>query len=85
MSNGLCARCGSSGYGCYECTPKTYTRADMEAAIKRALEEAAKRCDAELINTAMLLPYPLQSSAAWNAANCIRALDPAQFIEEPKP
>ena len=56
----------------------------VEAAIKRALEGAAKCCDTELRNTAMLLSDPPQSSAAWNAANCIRALDPAQFIEEPK-
>jgi len=45
MSDDLCPRCGSSGYGCYECTPTTYTRAQMEAAVKRALEGAATEAD----------------------------------------
>lgn len=44
-----------------------YTRADVEAAVKRALEGAA--------DVAEVLDDP---------APAIRALDPAQFIEEPK-
>ena len=79
MSNGLCARCGSSGYGCYECTPKTYTRADMEAAIKRALEGAAECADSWII-----WPTDCTGSEPRRIAQEIRAIDPAQFIEEPK-
>ncbi len=78
MSNGLCTRCGSSGYGCYECIPKTYTHDQMKAAIKRALEGAAKKADSKLKNISRYVEAQVVSDA-------IRALDPAQFIEEPKP
>jgi hypothetical protein len=71
MSNGLCARCGSSGYGCYECTPKTYTHDQMKAAIKRALQAATK------------LAY--RYMGRFDAHERIRALDPERFIEEKKP
>lgn len=61
-----------------------YIRADLvEAAIKRALEGAA----------AEVGPHPDHDKADWTEyahhahqlAQLIRALDPAQFIEEPKP
>ena len=61
-----------------------YIRADLvEAAIKRALEGAA----------AEIGPHPDHDKADWTEyahhahrlAQLIRALDPAQFIEEPKP
>lgn len=68
----------------------TYTRADMEAAIRRALEGAAKK-----IATQRGTVYDDDSpetmkwingnnSAVSSALAIIRALDPAQFIEEPK-
>ena len=67
-------------------TELAYTRADVEAAVKRALEGAVTCCEDELRNTAMLLSNPPKSSAAWDAANSIRRLasDPAQFIEGEK-
>jgi len=63
---------------------REYIRADLvEAAIKRALEAAA----------AEISPHPDHDKADWTEyahhahrlAQLIRALDPAQFIEEPKP
>ena len=47
MTEGQCRRCGSGGYGCYECTPITYTQADLDAAVNEALERAAAKMDAE--------------------------------------
>ena len=52
-----------------------YTRADMEAAIKRALDAAACR---EFIGDAEICTIDPRIAAD------IRALDPAQFIEEEK-
>jgi hypothetical protein len=60
-----------------------YIRADLvEAAVKRALEGAA----------AEISPHPDHDKADWTEyahhahrlAQLIRAIDPAQFIEEPK-
>ena len=62
---------------------RKYIRADLVgAAIKRALEGAA----------AEISPHPDHDKADWTEyahhahrlAQLIRALDPAQFIEEPK-
>jgi len=61
---------------------RLYTEAEMLAAIKRALEEAA----------AEIGPHPDHDKADWTEyahhahqlAQLIRRLDPAQFIEEPK-
>jgi hypothetical protein len=51
-----------------------YIRADLvEAAIKRALEEAAN-----------MIRDGMDDSEWYNPVRAIRALDPAQFIEEPK-
>lgn len=49
----------------------TYTRADMEAAIKRALRAATK------------LAYRYMNR--YDAHERIRDLDPEQFIDEKKP
>jgi ABC-type transporter Mla maintaining outer membrane lipid asymmetry ATPase subunit MlaF len=51
-----------------------YTRADMEAAIKRALEAAAS---VEIVDDPDRKMDPM-------IADVIRDLIPAQFIEEPK-
>jgi hypothetical protein len=52
-----------------------YIRADLvEAAIKRALEGAAN-----------MIRDGMDDSEWYNPVRAIRALDPAQFIEEPKP
>jgi hypothetical protein len=57
-----------------------YIRADlMEAAIKRALEGAAGQV-AMFAEPGVSLDYSLDDEI-----KAIRALDPAQFIEEPKP
>jgi len=57
---------------------RKYIRADLvEAAIKRALEAAAKKADSKLKNKRRFVEAQAVSDA-------IRALDPAQFIEEPK-
>ena len=48
-----------------------YTRADMEAAIKRALQAAAKQA--------------YRYMGRFDAHERIRDLDPEQFIEEKKP
>lgn len=50
-----------------------FSRADMEAAIKRALEAAAN-----------MIRDGMDDSEWYNPVRAIRALDPAQFIEEPK-
>jgi hypothetical protein len=51
-----------------------YIRADLvEAAIKRALEGAAN-----------MIRDGMDDSEWYNPVRAIRALDPAQFIEEPK-
>jgi hypothetical protein len=55
-----------------------YTRADMEAAIKRALEGAAGQVSM-FAEPNVSLDYSLDDEI-----KAIRALDPAQFIEEPK-
>ena len=54
---------------------RKYIRADLvEAAIKRALEGAAN-----------MIKDGMDDSEWYNPVRAIRALDPAQFIEEPKP
>ena len=50
-----------------------YTYADMEAAIKQALEAAAN-----------MIRDGIDDSEWYNPVRAIRALDPAQFIEEEK-
>ena len=56
-------------------TDWNYIRADLvEAAIKRALEGAAN-----------MIRDGMDDSEWYNPVRAIRALDPAQFIEEPKP
>jgi len=78
-----------------------YTRADMEAAIKRALEAAAGRAQRrwELRGEYADRLYEMDYQGAKNDAKTyeakadeaemitheICALKPAQFIEEPKP
>jgi hypothetical protein len=62
----------SPGEGAYVAE---YIRADLvEAAIKRALEGAAN-----------MIRDGMDDSEWYNPVRAIRALDPAQFIEEPKP
>jgi hypothetical protein len=62
----------SPGEGAYAVE---YIRADLvEAAIKRALEGAAN-----------MIRDGMDDSEWYNPVRAIRALDPAQFIEEPKP
>jgi predicted RNA binding protein with dsRBD fold (UPF0201 family) len=56
---------------------RLYTEAETLAAIKRALEGAAKKADSKLKNMRRYVEAQAVSDA-------IRALDPAQFIEEPK-
>ena len=59
---------------------RKYIRADLvEAAIKRALERAAECADSWII-----WPTDCTGSEPRRIAQEIRALDPAQFIEEPK-
>jgi len=56
-----------------------YIRADLvEAAIKRALEAAAGKADLKLKSRNCY-------TEAQAVSDAIRALDPAQFIEEKKP
>ena len=74
-----------------------YIRADLvEAAIKRALEGAAQSVDCACSGKETVLQCGHRNNRLrWEScgeANClaleavdIRALDPAQFIEEPKP
>jgi hypothetical protein len=75
---------------------RAYTRADMEAAIQRALEGAAQSVDCACAGREAVLQCSHRNSRTrWECcgeANCsaleaadIRALDPAQFIKEPKP
>jgi hypothetical protein len=53
---------------------RKYIRADLvEAAIKRALEGAAN-----------MIRDGMDDSEWYNPVRAIRAIDPAQFIEEPK-
>jgi flagellar biosynthesis/type III secretory pathway M-ring protein FliF/YscJ len=54
----------------------------MEAAIKRALEGAAQACE-DIRQRQIMGPMP--ERACFDQEQTIRALDPAQFIEEPKP
>jgi hypothetical protein len=74
-----------------------YIRADLvEAAIKRALEGAAQSVDCACAGREIVLQCGHRNNRLrWDScgeSNClaleaadIRALDPAQFIEEPKP
>ena len=64
-----------------------YIRADLvEAAIKRALEEAASLAqNAYLVPPDGGSPTEVEEAVCLAAADYISALDPAQFIEEPKP
>jgi len=50
---------------------RMYTREE----VLKVIEAAAKCCENELRNTSMLLSYPPQSSAAWDARNAIRRID----------
>lgn len=52
---------------------RLYTEAEMLAAIKRALEGAAN-----------MIRDGMDDSEWYNPVRAIRAMDPAQFIEEPK-
>ena len=83
----------SPGEGAYAVE---YIRADLvEAAIKRALEGAAQSVDCACAGREAVLQCSHRNNRLrWEScgeANClaleaadIRALDPAQFIEEPK-
>lgn len=64
-----------------------YIRADLvEAAIKRALEEAASLAqNAYLVPPDGGSPTEVEEAVCLAAADYISALDPAQFIEEPNP
>jgi hypothetical protein len=60
-----------------------YIRADLvEAAIKRALEGAAQACE-DIRQRQIMGPMP--EKVCFDQEQTIRALDPAQFIKEPKP
>ena len=72
-----------------------YTYADMEAAIKQALDAAAQFIDCTCVGRKTVLQCGHRNNhlrwEACNEANCgaleaagIRAIDPEQFIEEPK-
>ena len=64
---------------------RAYTRADMEAAIKRALEGAASVAqNACVVPPDGGSPTEDEEAVCRAAADYILALDPAQFIEEPK-
>jgi len=52
---------------------RLYTEAEMLAAIKRALEGAAN-----------MIRDGMDDSEWYNPVRAIRAMDPAQLIEEPK-
>jgi uncharacterized membrane protein YccC len=59
-----------------------YIRADLvEAAIKRALEAAAQACE-DIRQRQIMGPMP--ERVCFDQEQTIRALDPAQFIEEEK-
>jgi superoxide dismutase len=75
---------------------RLYTEAETLAAIKRALEGAAQSVDCACAGRETVLQCGHRNNRLrWEScgeANClaleaadIRALDPAQFIEEPKP
>jgi hypothetical protein len=63
-------------------TDWNYIRADLvEAAIKRALEGAAQACE-DIRQRQIMGPMP--ERVCFDQEQTIRALDPAQFIEEEK-
>jgi hypothetical protein len=75
---------GNQAWGFYKwCIDDVeYIRADLvEAAIKRALEGAAQACE-DIRQRQIMGPMP--EKACFDQEQTIRALDPAQFIEEPK-
>jgi len=64
---------------------RLYTEAEMLAAIKRALEGAASLAqNAYLVPPDGGSPTEAEEAVCLAAADYISALDPAQFIEEPK-